>query len=509
MSFLKKIFRKKDVSELIKASEKIEASGGTLRRSLGPINLISLGIGGIIGTGIFVITGNAAAHYAGPGLILSFIFSGIGCAFAALCYAEFAALIPIAGSAYSYAYATLGEIFAWIIGWDLVLEYLFAAATVAVGWSGYFTSLLSKTFGINLPASLTAATGTELVYYQNSWLPLNSQLIASFNSQGIELDSLPQITAIINLPAVLIILLISTLLYVGIKESARFNNLMVFVKVSIILLFVLIGWKFVNYNNLTPFIPENTGNFGEFGWSGVLRAAGVIFFAYIGFDSVSTLAQEAKNPQRDMPIGILGSLAICTLLYIAVTFVLTGIVHYSELGVAEPIAKAIDSLGGSLSWLSFLIKIGAIAGLSSVILVLILGQTRVFYSMARDGLLPQVFSKISQRYGTPTLATVVTGTVAAILAGTLPIGILGELVSIGTLLAFVIVCFAILVLRKTQPHLHRPFKTPLVPLVPILGILISGAQMAALPLDTWLRLAIWMAIGGVIYIFYGYKRADR
>lgn len=460
------LFRKKSVDGLIQEASSESNQG--LHRTLGAKNLTALGVGAIIGAGIFVLTGQAAAKYAGPSIALSFVLAGLGCAFSGLCYAEFASMIPIAGSAYTYAYTTLGELVAWIIGWDLILEYLFGASTVAVGWSGYIVSFL-KDIGIIIPPTLSNA-------------PL-------------------------NLPAMFIIALMSTLLVLGIRKSAGFNNVIVFLKVCVILLFVFFGVAHVNLQNLTPFIPANTGEFGHYGWSGILRGAGVIFFAYIGFDAVSTAAQEARNPQKDMPIAILGSLVISTVLYIAVALVLTGIVPYQQLSVPDPIAVGVDAAGKQLHWLRPLVKLGAIAGLSSVILVMLLGQPRIFYSMAKDGLLPPQFAAIHPQFRTPYLTTIVSGIAAMIFAGLFPISILGELVSIGTLLAFFIVCTAVPVLRRTRPDLPRPFKTPLVPLIPILGALTSLVQMIALPVDTWLRLIVWLAIGLLIYFTYGHKHS--
>lgn len=474
------LFVKKSIDKLLADAEEKDHS---LKRVLGPLNLTMLGVGGIIGAGIFVLTGQAAAQYAGPGIVLSFVISAIGCAFAGLCYAEFASMIPIAGSAYTYSYATLGEILAWIIGWDLILEYLFGAATVSVGWSGYVVSFL-KDFGIHIPDYLSQS-------------PFAYEVGKGWYATG----------AIINLPAVLIVSLVTALLVVGIKESANFNNIVVILKIMVIILFIVFGFAYVNSENWKPFIPDNTGEFGHFGWSGVLRGAGVIFFAYIGFDAVSTAAQEAKNPQRDMPIGIMASLFICTILYILVALVLTGVVKYDKLLVPDPIAVGVDAAGEGLFWLRPFIKIGAIAGLSSVILVLLLGQPRIFFAMANDGLLPKVFSKVHPKFRTPYITTIVTGAITAVMGGLFPIGALGEMVSIGTLLAFTIVSISVLVLRKTKPEIPRPFKTPLVPFVPIMGAAVSLLQMISLPVPTWIRLIAWMGIGILIYFLYGYKNS--
>lgn len=499
----KRIFRTKPLNELMNQGN----INKDLKRVLSATNLTTLGIGAVIGAGIFVITGQAAAQYAGPAIIISFLIAGLACLLAGLCYAEFASMIPISGSAYTYAYATLGEFIAWLIGWDLILEYLFAAATVSVGWGGYVVSFLND-FGLNIPPQFTAAWNTVLINIPDvGWKPLNVHLSESLMASGILVENLPHVTAILNLPAMFIIAAISLLLIMGIKESARFNNIMVIIKVFVILLFIGIGFFFVNKANWHPFIPENTGQWGHFGWSGILRGSAVIFFAYIGFDAVSTAAQEAKNPQRDMPIGILGSLGISTMLYILVAIVLTGMVSYTFLNVADPIAVGVNAMGKEMFWLRPIIKIAAIAGLSSVILVLMLGQPRIFYAMSKDGLLPARFSKIHAKYQTPHFSTLVTGITAYILAGILPIDILGELVSIGTLFAFAIVCIGVLVLRYQRPELKRPFKTPLVPLVPILGAAICLLQMYSLPLDTWLRLIIWMAIGLVIYFTYGIRKS--
>jgi APA family basic amino acid/polyamine antiporter len=484
------LWTKKSIA-VLQAEAAGESTEHTLRRALGALNLTTLGIGAIIGAGIFVLTGTAAAKFAGPAIVLSFIVSGFGCLFAGLCYAEFASMIPIAGSAYTYGYATLGEFVAWIIGWDLILEYLFGASTVAVGWSGYFTAFMEQV-GIKMPTAFTSSP----YYYAdaNEFDPVTKVLLhpAGFSHTG----------AVVNLPAIVLIALMSTLLVIGIKESARFNNFIVILKLAIVLLVIGFGFMYVNQANWHPFIPPNTGEYGHYGWSGIVRGAAVVFFAYIGFDAVSTAAQEAKNPQRDMPIGILGSLAICTVLYILMSLVMTGLAHYTDLDVPHPVFVAIEKAGPALAWLGGIINIGAIAGLASVVLVMLMAQPRIFYSMARDGLLPAVFGKVHPRFKTPYITTIITGIVAAVVAGLFPIGLLGELVSIGTLLAFVIVCGGIIMLRYKSPNLARPFRTPLVPLVPILGILICGYMMTSLPWATWERLIVWMIIGLAIYFFY-------
>lgn len=467
-----------------KSVRAIQEMEGThqLQRALGAPALIALGIGVIIGTGIFVLTGVAAAQHAGPALMLSFILAGLGCAFAGLCYAEFSAMIPASGSAYSYSYATLGEFIAWFIGWNLILEYTVAPATVAVGWSGYVTSLLAQ-LGIDLPATLTHAP------------------FRAGSGHHLELTG-----AILNLPAVLIVALMTVLCYVGIRQSAGFNNVVVVVKTLVVILFIAVGAFYVNPDNWVPFIPPNTGEFGHFGWSGVAQASGIIFFAYIGFDCVSTAALEAKNPQRDMPIGILVSLLLCTFLYVAVSAVLTGMVHYTELDVPAPVALALD-MHPSLNWLSGWLKLGAIGGMTSVILVLMLGQARIFYAMSRDGLLPPMFGAVHPKFHTPYKSTLVTGVGAAVVAGLFPIDILGEIVSIGTLLAFVTVCIGVLVLRYTRPDLHRPFRVPRPWFVCVAGAVVCGGMMLSLPHDTWLRLLVWTALGIAVYFFYGYRHS--
>ncbi|HEX6751863.1 MAG TPA: amino acid permease [Longimicrobium sp.] len=458
-----------------------EAGRGTLRRSLGPVNLTTLGIGSVIGTGIFVLTGTAASQNAGPALVISMIVAAVACAFAGLCYAELASMIPVAGSAYTYAYATAGEIFAWIIGWDLMLEYALSASTVAVGWSGYFVSFMGD-LGIHLPPRLAAAPEVSIT------------LANGTVTHGV-----------FNFPAAMIVLVVSMLLAIGIRESANTNTALVILKVAVLLVFVAAGAAFVRRANLTPFIPPNTGEFGSFGWSGVMRGAAVMFFAYVGFDAVSTAAQEARNPQRDLPVGILGSLAICTVIYILVATVLIGIVPYSRLNVPDPLAVGIDSTG--LTWLSPVIKISALFGLFSTMLVTLLGQTRIFFTMSRDGLLPGAFGRVHPRWRTPHVSTAITGCVVSVAAGLLPISVLSQLVSIGTLLAFVLVSVGVLVLRRSRPELERPFRTPWMPWVPILAIISCVAQMVSLPGATWTRLFVWLAMGMVIYFAYGRWRS--
>jgi APA family basic amino acid/polyamine antiporter len=472
-------------------SEQLGGHGAGLPRVLGPSQLIMLGVGAIIGTGIFVLTGQAAAANAGPAIVLSMVLAGLTSVLAALCYSEFASSVPVAGSAYTYAYATLGEFVAWIIGWDLILEYALGAATVAVGWSGTLVTLLGQ-LGLSFPAALSAAPGT---------------LVAVAGSDPV--------TAVFNLPAVLVTAAVTALLIVGVSESATVNSVIVIVKVAVVLVVIGAGAFFIDTANWHPFIPENTGRFGEYGWSGVLRGAGVIFFAYIGFDAVSTSAQEARNPQRDMPLGILGSLAVCTVLYVLVSGVMVGLVPYkSMLNEAAPLVVAIQAAAGRAAgtgWegpmavVQILVTVGALAGLSSVMVVMMLAQPRIFLSMSKDGLLPAWASRLHPRFRTPHVSTIVTGVVVAIAAGVTPIATLGNLVSIGTLMAFVIVSIGIIVLRRTRPDLPRPFRMPLVPLLPILAALVSFLLMLSLPWSTWERLMIWMAIGVFTYFAYGYR----
>lgn len=454
-----------------------------LRRALGPIQLIGLGIGIIIGAGIFVSTGTTAANFAGPGVVISYLIAGFGCALAGLCYAEFSSMIPVAGSAYSYTFATFGKFLAWLIGWDLILEYLAAASAVAVGWSGYFNGLMAD-MGIHLPEHLSKS-------------PVVWNVDQTFALSG----------AVINLPATILILFLTALLVIGIRASVTFNGIMVLIKLAVVFLVIGFGLQYVTADNLTPFIPENTGTFGEFGWSGIIRASGVVFFAYIGFDCVSAAAQEAKNPQRNMPIGILGSLALCTVLYVLMCIVMTGVTPYTTLGVSKPVTVAVQAMGPQLSWLVPLVNFGATLGLGTVVLGLLLGQSRIFYAMSRDGMLPKLFAKVHPNFRTPYLSTILIGLVAAVLSAFLPENLLIELVAIGTLAAFVLVCLSVIILRKTHPDVPRPFRTPFVPIVPIGGMLVCFGMMAGLPLDTWIRFIGWGLIGLLVYFFYARKHA--
>ncbi|MBK8442442.1 MAG: amino acid permease [Sphingobacteriales bacterium] len=474
---------KKPLGDLLKEAGDSEKG---LKKTLGAGALIALGIGAIIGAGLFSITGGAAAANAGPAITISFVVAALGCLFAGLCYAEFSSMIPIAGSAYTYSYATMGEFIAWIIGWDLVLEYAVGAATVSISWSRYFGKFMEG-FDIHLPESLMVG---------------------------------PWDGGMINLPAVFIVVAMSLMLMKGTQESSRFNSFIVMVKLAVVIIFIVLGWSYINYSNYNPYIPENTGNFGEFGFSGIIRAAAIVFFAYIGFDAVSTAAQEAKNPKKDMPIGILGSLLICTILYILFAFVMTGVANYKEFagkdGIA-PVAVAIDHMGTfdptsgkiipDFPWLNRAIIIAILGGYSSVILVMLLGQTRVFFSMSKDGLLPKVFSEIHPTFRTPAKSTLLFLVFVSLFAAFVPGRVVGEMTSIGTLLAFILVCIGVMVLRKTQPDVPRAFKVPLMPLTPILGIITCLFMMVFLPGDTWLRLIVWLLIGFTIYFGYSIKHS--
>ena len=472
------LFQTKPLSALTEGSD----GRRTLKRTLGPWSLIALGIGCIIGAGLFSLTGIAAAENAGPAVVLSFLVAAVGCAFAGMCYSELAGMLPVAGSAYTYAYATMGELVAWIIGWDLVLEYAVGAATVSVSWSRYVVSLLHD-WGLNLPARFVVS-------------PFDSVTLADGTT----------VAGLVNLPAILIIAAISLLLMRGIEESSRVNSVIVVVKVAVVLAVVAAGAAYVKAQNYQPFIPPNTGTFGEYGWSGIMRGAGVIFFAYIGFDAVSTAAQEAKNPQRDMAIGILGSLVICTVLYVAFALVLTGLVNFHDMkGDAAPVATAIDRT--PFPWLQVAVKLGIIGGFTSVMLVLLLGQSRVFYSMSHDRLVPKLFSEIHPEWQTPWRSNLVFMIFTGALAGFVPISKLGHMTSIGTLLAFVIVCAGVMILRRTNPEQERGYRTPWVPLVPILGIVTCLAMMVSLDVETWYRLVIWLVIGLAIYFSYGRRHS--
>ena len=471
------LFALKTIDRVMRESER----ENQLRRTLGPFSLIALGVGAVIGAGIFTLTGVAAANFAGPAIVISFVLAAIGCVFAGLCYSEFSTMIPIAGSAYTYAYATMGELIAWIIGWDVVLEYCVGAATVAIGWAQTLVALL-HTFGIDLPAKFIASP-----------------------FQPIRLADGTPVHGIINLPAVFVVVIVSVILISGIRESAGINTIIVFLKVSVVVTFIAIGWKYISPANHTPFIPANTGHFGNFGWSGIVSGAGVIFFAYIGFDAVSTAAQEAKNPKRDMPLGIIGSLLVCTVLFILYSYVLTGVVNYKELNVAAPLSIALLRI--PIPWLSVAMNLAVLAGLTSVMLVMLLGQSRVFYSMSRDGLLPKLFSSVHPKFRTPWRCNLVLMLFVGLFAAFAPIAVVGEMTSIGTLFAFVIVCAGILIMRRTQPFIPRPFKTPWVPLIPILGIITNLFLMSGLGWSNWARLIVWLAIGLVIYFSYSRKHS--
>jgi APA family basic amino acid/polyamine antiporter len=463
------LFTKKPLDRLLAESEGVGEKGACLKRTLSATSLVALGVGAIIGAGIFTLTGVAAATHAGPALVFSFMLAAIGCAFAGFCYSEFSTMIPIAGSAYTYAYATMGELLAWIIGWALVLEYAVGAATVAVSWSATIASILAD-FSIKIPQAVL----------------------------GSPFDNMP---GRVNLIAVIIVVGISIILIIGVQESARFNAVIVFIKVGVVITFILVGYFYINKANYTPFVPPNKGEFGAFGWSGVLAAAGQIFFAYIGFDAVSTAAQEAKDPKRDMPIGIIGSLAICTVLYILYSLVLTGVVNYKELNVSAPLAVAVDHMKG-VPWVGKLMKLGSLLGLTSVILVMLLGQSRVFYSMSRDGLLPKLFSDVHPRFCTPWRSNLLLMLFVSLGAAFTPIAQLGNLTSIGTLFAFVLVCIGVIIMRKTDPDLPRPFRTPWVPVLPILGVLVNFLLMLGLGKLTWTAFLTWMAIGLIVYFSY-------
>jgi APA family basic amino acid/polyamine antiporter len=477
------LFVKKPINLLI--AESTDSDKG-LKKTLGTWSLIALGIGAIIGTGLFSITGVAAANQAGPAITISFVVAALGCAFAGLCYAEFASMIPVAGSAYTYSYATMGEYIAWIIGWDLVLEYAVGAATVSISWSRYLVKFLEG-FNVHLPEYLSAG---------------------------------PWDNGFINLPAVFIVVLMSLLLIKGTSESAKVNSVIVALKVTVVLIFIFLGWRYINNDNYVPYIPDNNGNFGEFGFSGIIRAAAIVFFAYIGFDAVSTAAQEAKNPKKSMPWGILGSLAICTVLYILFAHVMTGVTSYKSFAGKEgiaPVAVAIEHMGTAdaagvihpdYPWLNRAIIVAILAGYSSVILVMLLGQSRVFFSMSKDGLLPPVFHRVHPKFRTPAKSNLLFMVFVSLFAAFVPARVVGEMTSIGTLFAFILVCIGVWILRVKQPDAPRAFKTPLVPLVPILGIFTCLFMMVFLPLDTWIRLLVWMVIGFDVYLYYGMKHSQ-
>jgi APA family basic amino acid/polyamine antiporter len=471
---------KKSIASIV--AEANESGEGTLKRTLGPINLILIGVGLTLGAGLFSITGLAAANHSGPAVTLSFVIAALGCGFAALCYAEFASMIPVAGSAYTYSYATMGELFAWIIGWDLVLEYSVGCATVAISWSQYLTKFLAS-LHIYLPPQLTLS-------------PFETAKLADGST----------VNGIINIPAALVVVLMTAILIRGTKGSAIVNGIIVFLKVGVVLVFIALGWQYIDPANYHPYIPENTGTFGQFGWSGVLRGAGLVFFVFIGFDAVAASAQETKNPARDLPIGIIGSLVVCTVLFGLFGHVMTGLANYKEFANSgAPVAIAIEKT--PYAWLSQAIILAILIGYTSVILIDLMAQSRMFYSISKDGLLPKMFSDVHTKFKTPYKSNIILCIFIALFAAFVPMNVVGEMTSIGTLLAFLMVCVGILILRKTDPEAKRPFKVPFVPLVPILGILTCIAMMVFLPWETWLRLAVWLIIGLAIYFWYGKKNS--
>jgi APA family basic amino acid/polyamine antiporter len=476
----------------------VVAEDHELKRTLGPVHLTMIGIGAIIGAGIFVYTGQVAAAYAGPAVLISFVIAALGCLFAGLCYAEFASMIPVSGSAYTYAYATMGRFMAWFIGWNLVLEYLVSSSAVAVGWSGYFTELMNI-LHISFPASL--ANAPLCVIGDPPPCP-HIDPVSGYGWTAF-LHQFGHTGAIMNLPAAALILILTGILVAGMRESANTNAIMVGIKLVVVLLVIAFGASYINWSYFEPFIPTNTGQFGRFGWSGIAQGSAIIFFAYIGFDSVSVAAQECRRPQRDLPIGILASLFICTALYIVISIVLLGMTYYpTMLDVANPVSFAVGKIA-DLKWLVPVIDIGASVGLASTIFVGLYGQSRIFYSMSRDGFLPRMFAAVHPRYKTPHRGTLITGIAAAVIAAIFPTNLLGQLVSIGTLLAFVVVCAGIMILRVQAPNAKRPFRTPLVWVVAPLGILFCGGMMWSLPTDTWIRLVLWTALGVAIYLVYG------